>query len=289
MAAGQLVPATSKYPRVRLGGVPVFLYHGLTSAQEFAAPSRERDYWILAARFKEHLDQIRQSGYRAWLLEELWHVGRRTPSTSATQGNGWQAPRVALTFDDGLTSAYEIAYPLLLEAGMRADFFVNTASIGKPGFLSWAQILEMHGAGMSFQSHSHHHLYLTWLPASTLQEQLRCSKRILEDQLGQPVDFLSVPFGDLNGRVLEAARDLGYRAVCSSWSWTARLGAPVVGRVVMHSRTTVGDFRRFLTGSPVPYLARATRGCLMYFPKRLLLRFRPSPPPSGYLAPVVQK
>jgi peptidoglycan/xylan/chitin deacetylase (PgdA/CDA1 family) len=130
---------------------------------------------------------------------------------------------------------------------------------------------------------------LTRLPPSALQKQLSCSKQILEDQLGKPVDFLSVPYGELNGRVLEAARDLGYRAVCSSWSWTARLGAPVVSRVVMRARTTVGDFRRFLTGSPVPYVARATRGCLMYFPKRLLLRFRPSPPPSAYLAPAVQK
>ena len=287
MVAGQLVPAAFKYPRVRLAGVPIFLYHGLTNSEEAAAPARERNYWIRGARFKEHLDQIRQSGYRVWPLEELWHEGRGTPSTSASQGNRWQAPRVALTFDDGLTSAYEIAYPLLLEAGIRADFFVNTASIGKPGFLSWAQIIEMQRAGMSFQSHGHDHVYLTWLPASVLEGQLRDSKRILENQLGKPVDFLSVPYGDLNGRVTHVARYQGYRAVCGSWSWPARLGAPVVGRVAVNRRTTIGDFRRLLTGSPIPYVARAARACLIYFPKRLLLRFRPSPPPSGYVAPVV--
>lgn len=289
MAAGQLVPAAFKYPRVRLGGVPVFLYHGLTHSEEAAAPSRERDYCIPGAQFKEHLDQIRQSGYRAWLLEELWREARGKPSSPATQGDGWQTPGLALTFDDGLRSAYEIAYPFLLEAGIGADFFVNTASIGKPGFLNWAQILEMQRAGMSFQSHSRDHVYLTWLPAGALETQLRDSKRILEDRLGKPVDFLSAPYGDLNGRVIHVARQLGYRAVFSSWSWPARPGTPVVGRVLVNCRTTIGDFRSLLTGSPVAYVARATRGCLKYIPKRLMLRFRPSPAPSGYVAPEVEK
>jgi peptidoglycan/xylan/chitin deacetylase (PgdA/CDA1 family) len=289
MAASQLVQAAFKHLRVRPGGVPVFLFHGLTNSEGAVASSRERDYWIRGARFREHLNQIRRSGYRAWLLEELWHEGQRTPSTSASHGNTWQASRVALTFDDGLTSAYEIAYPLLLEAGVRADFFVNTASIGKPGFLSWAQILEMQRAGMSFQSHSHEHVYLTRLPASDLEGQLRDSKRILENRLGKPVVFLSVPYGELDGRVTHAARYLGYRAVCSSWSWPARPGAPVVGRVIVNSRTTLGDFQRLLTGNPIAYVARAARGCLKYFPKRLLLRFRPGLPPSGYVPPVAQE
>jgi peptidoglycan/xylan/chitin deacetylase (PgdA/CDA1 family) len=288
MAAGQLAPAAFKYSRARLAGVPIFLYHGLTNSEEAVTPSRERDYWISGARFKEHLGQIRRSGCRACLLEELWHEDRRTPSTSASQGNTWQAPRVAITFDDGLTSAYEIAYPLLLEAGIRADFFVNTASIGKPGFLSWAQMLEMQRAGMSFQSHSHEHVYLTWLPASDLEGQLRDSKRILENRLGKPVDFLSVPYGELDGRVIHAARYLGYKAVCSSWSWPARPGAAVAGRVIVNCRTTPGDFQRLLIGNPIAYVARATRGCLKYFPKRLLLRFRPGLPPSGYVPPVAQ-
>lgn len=289
MAAGQLVPAAFKHLRMRVGGVPVFLFHGLTDSKEGASPSRERDYWIRGARFREYLDQIRRSGYRAWLLEELWHEGRRTPSTSASQGNSGQAPRVALTFDDGLTSAYEIAYPLLLDAGIQADFFVNTACIGKPGFLSWNQILEMQGAGMSFQSHGHEHVYLTRLPASDLEGQLRDSKRILENRLGRPVVFLSVPYGELDARVIHAARYLGYRAVCSSWSWPARPGASVVGRVNVNCRTTLGDFQRLLTGNTMAYVARAARGCLMYFPKRLLIRFRPGLPPSGYVPPVAQE
>ncbi len=287
MATGQLAAVEFRRRRLRLGGIPVFTYHGLTDTEETAAPSRERRYWIRGTQFKNHLDQIRRSGYRVRLLGELWNEGRGTPSTA--RRDRWRAPAVVLTFDDGLVSTYEIAYPLLLEAGIRADFFVNTATIGREGFLSWCQITEMQRAGMSFQSHSHDHVYLTWLPAGALERQLRNSKRMLEDRLGQPVDFLSAPYGDLNRQVVKVARQVGYKAVCSSWSWPARPGARAVNRMVIDRHTTLGDFHQLLTGSPIRYAARVARASLMYFPKRILLRFRPSPPPLGYLSSVVEK
>ena len=40
-------------------------------------------------------------------------------------------PAVILTFDDGLVTDYEIAFPLLAEFGQRAVFFLNTATIGQ--------------------------------------------------------------------------------------------------------------------------------------------------------------
>lgn len=281
MAAGQLTPGQITHqPRLRLGGVPVFTYHGLLHSEEIEVPSRERKYWIPGARFREQLNQIRGSGYQVRLLGELWNA------TDTPQALG---PSAVLTFDDGLASDYEIACPLLLEAGMRATFFVNTATVGERGFLNWGQIVEMQRGGMSFQSHSHNHVYLTWLPIGQLERQLRESKRMLQDRLGQSVEFLAAPYGDLNGRVLEVARRVGYRAMCNSRSWPTRPGERTANRVVVYRHTTPREFHQLLTGSPVCYAARAARETLKSFAQRLLLRFWPSPPPGMHFTPVGER
>jgi peptidoglycan/xylan/chitin deacetylase (PgdA/CDA1 family) len=108
-----------------------------------------------------------------------------------------------------------------------------------------------------------------------LEYQIRESKQQLEDRLGAAVEFLAAPYGLLDRRVLDVAREQGYRAVCSSRAWPACPGAPIIGRIAIHRHTRPSRFRRIVTCHPVPYLLRATRAGLMYLPKRVLLRYRP--------------
>ena len=148
--------------------------------------------------------------------------------------------------------------------------------MGRPGFLDWPQITEMQRAGLSFQSHSHDHVALLGLPAVALERQLRDSKRLLEDRLGTPVDFLAAPYGLLNRRVVRAAREAGYSAVCTSWSWPARPGATTLGRLAVHDRTTPEEFSQLLEGRPATLGRRMARALLAHVPKRMLLRLQPA-------------
>jgi peptidoglycan/xylan/chitin deacetylase (PgdA/CDA1 family) len=273
VAESQLAERRQNRSRLSLGGVPVFVFHGLTESGKVELPRRERKYWIGARQFQSHLKEICRSGYRVKTLSEFW-CGSNPPDPVE--------PMVVLTFDDGLASSYEIAYPFLREASVRADFFVNTATLGTPGFLNWTQIIEMQRAGMSFQSHSRDHVYLTRLTTLALKMQLSDSKRTLEDRLGRPVEFLSTPYGDLNARVVELAQHAGYRAVCGTRSWPARPGTCNVNRVAIHSHNTSSEFRHILTGNPGRYFGRAARALLIEIPKRVRVRLWPSPPPLGH-------
>ena len=251
----------------RLSGFPVLMYHGVApGAAVPAVPRAELKYWVAAPELCTQLADIRRAGARVTGLGEAWH------SAKALDG---PEPPVVLTFDDGQAADYEASFPLLLEAGARADFFVNTANIGKSGFLNWEQIAEMQRAGMTFQSHSHEHVDLSRLPARALQRQIRESKRRLEDGLGTAVEFLAAPYGLLDRRVLDVAREQGYRAVCTSRAWPACPGAPTIGRIAIHRHTRPGGFRRIVTRHPAPYLLRAIRVALIYVPKRVLLCDRP--------------
>ena len=251
----------------RLSGFPVLMYHGVApSAAAPAVPPAEMKYWVLAPELRAQLAEIHREGARVTGLGEAWH------STKALDG---PEPPVVLTFDDGQAADYEASFPLLLEAGARADFFVNTANIGRPGFLNWAQIAEMQRAGMSFQSHSHDHVDLSRLPARALQYQIRESRQRLEDGLGTAVEFLAAPYGLLDRRILDVAREQGYRAVCTSWSWPAQPGERTVNRVAIYAHTSEAQFAAILRHRPAGYLPELARTALGFVPKRVMLKVRP--------------
>ena len=247
-----------------LGGAPVLMYHGIGDSIPAGASDREGRYWVSPESLERQLAQMRAGGQSIVSLQTFW-AGREGPAHQ----------QVVLTFDDGRATDYKLAFPLLLAAGARAEFFVNTATIGQSGYLAWDQIAEMHRAGMTFQSHSHDHVVLPGLPPQVLKNELHTSKHLLEDRVGCGVEFLAAPYGLLDRRVLDTAREVGYQAVCGSLSWPARPGAAIVNRVPVCRNTTTARFEAILARQPSAYLPGGARTMLMYLPKRVLLKVGP--------------
>jgi peptidoglycan/xylan/chitin deacetylase (PgdA/CDA1 family) len=266
MAKSALNVSDALRKKWRPAGVPVLLYHGIFGPGTGPIPTGERKFWIAKVQFIDQMWRIRSGGYRVRPLRDLWQ-----PSGFAAQ-----APQVAITFDDGHATDYTVAFPILCEFGLRADFFINTATVGSPGYLTWDQIVEMHRGGMLFQSHSHHHVDLSLMPLPGLQWQLGFSKQLIEDRLGAAVEFLSVPYGLVNKRVFAASRKEGYRAVCTSRNWPTQLGQTQIGRVSIHSHTDSREFEGLLTCDLSLYAARSVREALLYLPKQILLRLKPA-------------
>lgn len=249
-----------------LGGAPVLMYHGLGAAIPSGVDRRQGKYWVTPESFGRQLAMIRDGGHRVVRLYDFW--------TAPADERPARSP-VVLTFDDGRATDYTVAFPLLLAAGARAEFFLNTAAIGQPGHLTWGQVVEMHRAGMSFQSHAHDHVVLPGLSPRLLRNELSTSKRLIEDRVGRGVDFLAAPYGLLDRRLVETAREVGYRAVCNSLGWPARRGGAVVNRVAVQRGTTVARFTAILARHPSGYLPGIARTALTYIPRRILLKLRP--------------
>jgi len=236
-----------------LRGVPVLQYDGLGISLPADVDDRLASHWVTPVGLGRQLGLIREFGHRVVRLYDAWARGEEE----------WPARSpVVLTFDDGRAADYEVAFPLLLAAGVRAEFFINTATIGQLGYLTWSRIAEMQRAGMSFQSHSHDHVPLPALPARQLSNELRISKRLIEDRVGRAVDFLAAPHGLVDRRVVEAAQDAGYQAVCASRGWPARPGAAIVNRVTVLRDTTELQFRALLARQPRAYVPAAARTLL---------------------------
>src|SRR5205823_14708742 len=119
------------------------------------------------------------------------------------------------------------------------------------------------------------HIPLTLLSGPELRDQLSRGRAEIQDRLGSAVEFLSVPFGFLNSRVLDAALDLGFTAVCDSVSWPARIGSHVIHRIAINRDTSEREFESLVFRSAAPFLARSLHRTVLHIPKQILLRVAP--------------
>lgn len=234
------------------------MYHVMATSAADVQPEPAAQFCVLADQFEAHLRAVVDLGYSTLKLDEFQSGGGRTRG------------RVTLiTFDDGSATDYAIAFPRLRAAGLGATFFLNTSTVGKPGFLTWAQIREMQQAGMSFESHGHEHVDFRALQRPKLDYQLSISKQILEDNLGVTVKYFAAPHGLLNPLVVQRAKELGYQGVCGTRGLPARPRARVFKRVAVLHHTRLDEFRRLLVCHPVVY-ARRVADYGIYRARRLL-------------------
>ena len=118
---------------------------------------------------------------------------------------------VVLTFDDGCDNFYTEAFPRLSRYGFTATVFVVTDWIGKNGYLNGSQLSELHSSGITIGSHTCSHPHLPDLDPVQMKREIECSKEILEQKLGAPVELFCYPFGGFNVQVVELVRAAGYK------------------------------------------------------------------------------
>ena len=132
-----------------------------------------------------------------------------------------------ISFDDGDLSMYAIVYPLLKELGIKATFFIVPNYVGTVGYMNWDQMREMaqyrtpEGERLFFfESHSLRHSRLGELSKEDVRYELSESKRIIEEELGDTVTVIALPFGSgaQEDHVIRAAQMSGYTMVRTSTS-----------------------------------------------------------------------
>jgi len=213
--------------------VPVLLYHAL-----FDGDLSDENYEISRDEFELHIKYLYDNGYRSLLVDDFFSTD--IPGKS-------EEKCVAITFDDGRSSDYEMAFPVLKRYGFVATFFVTVDWIGRERYVEWSQLKEMNRAGMSIQSHSLSHPFLSDLGEDDLYRELNESRQLIERELNVPVDVLSIPGGFFSRDVLTMARETGYKGVCTSVPGLNRLGSNAgflkLNRFVMTRRVSFQNFK----------------------------------------------
>jgi peptidoglycan/xylan/chitin deacetylase (PgdA/CDA1 family) len=197
------------------------------------------------ARFEEQLSLLLRRGY--------------TPQTFTAAVRGAAGKRLlAVTFDDAYRSVIDLARPIMDRLGVPGTVFAPADWVGRDEPMQWdgigqwlggphehellcmsrPQLDELAGAGWEIGSHTCSHPRLTSVDDQTLERELRASK----EALGAGCRSIAYPYGDVDGRVVEAARRAGYETAASlpkRFGSKDPLDWPRVG--VYH----VDDLRRF--------------------------------------------
>lgn len=242
------------------------MYHDVAPGAVSAGGGPDR-FAVSDPAFTCQLDVVREAGF----------VGRSVAGALESRGR-----RLAISFDDGVRSHYERAFPALAERGMTGTFYVITDLVGQPGYVTWSELREMRNAGMSIQSHTRTHPFLSELDPGDLLDELVGSKATLDDALGQETDELALPGGDAPRRRLRGLiEEAGYRVVATS-RWGINCADPLAGVRLIRRCTVAGDrgedhFRRVLRGDRSIGLRRHLR-------EAVLGRIRTALGPSRYAA-----
>ena len=194
-----------------MGDVLVLCYHAVS-------PTWNATFSVTPDTLEHQLSQLVRAGWRGATFSDavLAPRGRRT---------------LAVTFDDGFASVFEVAEPILTRLGLPGTVFVPTAFMGERQHLrwqgieawigtphedelrcmTWDEIGQLTDRGWEVGSHTCRHPHLTTLSDAELSMELRESFEQCSKHLGSPCRSIAYPYGDVDVRVATAAKETGYQ------------------------------------------------------------------------------
>ena len=160
--------------------------------------------------------------YLQWLDDEGFETVTVRDVLAYLDGeNQLPAKPIVISLDDNWKSALTIAKPLFDKHGFVGVVFVIAGVVGaNERKLSWDDCRELAAAGWEVGSHTLTHENLTLVkqgqtPESIrdmVEEQIRESKRVIEEATDLEVASLALPYGNYDTFVLDTIRDAGYQA-----------------------------------------------------------------------------
>ena len=219
--------------------IPIIFYHRLFNENE-----DDEKYSIQGKVFQKHLQYLSDNHFKTLLVDDIYDLRFKDQEHGKI---------IAITFDDGSSSDYSIAFPLLKGYGFFASFFVTTGWVDTDRYMTWHNLSEMALSGMSIQSHSVSHALLSDLNADDIFRELHGSKKILEMKLNRPVKFLSLPGGSYTRQVLRVAESAGYKGICTSKPGMSKIdntnsSCMELNRFLITRQTSFDNFKAIVNG-----------------------------------------
>jgi peptidoglycan/xylan/chitin deacetylase (PgdA/CDA1 family) len=203
----------SPFRKIFTEGFPILTYHKIGKPPPGV---RIRGLYLSVRLLQRQIKELRAAGFSTVPLTEphrLLLSGDRT---------------LALTFDDGFRSVFDLAMEPLAATGFRATLFVVADLIGRynewqvaagdrqESLMDEYQICEWLAAGHQLGSHTCTHPWLSRLAPAAAREEITSSKKKLEDRFGVPVMHFCYPYGDWNLPVRDMVLEAGYATACTT-------------------------------------------------------------------------
>lgn len=236
----------------------IFTYHRIIPTQPGGHDAVF--YTITPRMFESQLQALRDEGFQ-FITPDLLRDGQLP------------AKPCLLTFDDGTQDHYDTVFPLLTEFRAPAIFFVCTAKLDRPGYLTRAQVRELAAAGHAIGCHAHQNRRLDVLSDEQLHQQIGESYRLITEITGIAPQYFAPPGGYSDGRVRAAAFAAGMDYVRTMrWGYNDQILPMALECIPVNRHITPAQFqdilhRRRATAMAFMYQTKETAKLLL--PKRM--------------------
>lgn len=210
-----------------LNNLPVLMYHHITEE-----PERFQAATVTPDQFEEDMRHLKNLGFTTITTQDVIHyLNDHQPLPDQP---------VMVTIDDGYSSVYSYAYPILKELDLKAVVNIIGISVGRSTHLyegspiiphfTWEQAKRMQQSGhVDIQSHSFdlHHLEKKQRLkqakgtlkldnespneyAERFKKDVLRNQQFIQEHLGHPVVLYSYPYGLYNEQTEKILKEIGY-------------------------------------------------------------------------------
>ncbi|KAA9339734.1 polysaccharide deacetylase family protein [Hymenobacter busanensis] len=180
--------------------VPILCYHQIRDWR--AKDSKNaKDYIVPVDAFKKHIQMLADSGYHTVLPDQLYAY--------LTTGAPLPSKPVMLTFDDTDLDQFTIAKPEMDKHGFKGVFFVMTVSLGRPNYMSKAQVKQLSDEGHVIGSHTWDHHNVKKYQGKDWETQIEKPTKTLEEITGKDIKYFAYPFGLWNPEAIPQLKQRG--------------------------------------------------------------------------------
>lgn len=227
--------------------VPILAYHSIGDL-----PRDGTMRWTVSpGDFDEQMALIGELGRSTLTVEQY---------AAALRGEASLPPDpVLVTFDDGFDDLATTALAVLERYRIVATAFVVSGWVGARAAdggpaLDWGQVRELRAQGLQIGSHGHSHRALDCLPRTEVEREVRSSKRLLEEGLGEEVASFAYPYGYSSPLVRRTVRAAGYSSACAVKNALShpRDDGFALARVLVTRDTGAVGIARLLDGQDAP-------------------------------------
>lgn len=198
--------------------VPILCYHRL---RDYRATDGKgaKTYIVPASVFRQQVKMLADSGYHTITPDEYYAY--------LTSGSPLPEKPVMISFDDTSEEQFTVGADELNKYGFKGVFFVMTISIGRPGYMSQAQLRELSEKGHVIASHTTDHHNVKKYSGNDWDFQLAKPKDKLESIIGKPVEYFAYPFGEWNSTAIPELKKRKYKAAFQLSSYKRDTSEPL--------------------------------------------------------------
>lgn len=169
--------------------IPIMCYHGVLDDAW-----GDKSIFVKVNDFENQMKYLNENGYTTLFISEI------------EEANKYERP-IIITFDDGYRDVYTNAFPILEKYNIKANLYIISGYLGGDKYLTTDMLKELAKSPLiEIGSHTITHSILTKVSDEELENQLKQSKKVLEEITGKKIESMAYPTGAYNDKVMNTVK-----------------------------------------------------------------------------------